>query len=296
VTDRRRLDCLLTERGLAPSRQQACRAVREGRVKVDGRTAHKPATRVPTDANIEVATPEETFVSYGGHKLSAALAAFGVRVRGRVCLDVGAGTGGFTDCLLRSGADRVFAVDVGSGQLDPVLRSDPRVEVREGVNARLLAPNDFEPRPDLAVVDVSFISLQLVLPALSAVLGGDGRVDVIALVKPQFEAGRAEVRKGFVRSTATHCRVLERVVEAAHKLGFAAESVIVSPRRDPRSNREFLLHLRRPGVHRLDRRAIMHAVITGSRATDEGGRRRRWSPGPRIPGAFGEGRNEGGGR
>ncbi len=236
-----RLDLLLIERGHAISRAQAQALIRAGRVRVGGKVLDKPGTPVPSDAPIEVTEPP-AFVSRGGEKLAAALDAFGVDPGGRVCLDVGASTGGFTDCLLQRGAARVYAVDVGRGQLDWRLRNDPRVVVREGVNARHLRAEDVGEPVDLATVDVSFISLRLVLPPLGSVVKPGG--DVIALVKPQFEAGREQVRRGVVRDPAVHQAVVEGIASfAREELGWEVRGSIPSPLLGPAGNREFFLHL-----------------------------------------------------
>jgi len=236
-----RLDLLLIERGHAISRAQAQALIRAGRVRVGGKVLDKPGTPVPSDAPIEVTEPP-AFVSRGGEKLAAALDAFGVDPGGRVCLDVGASTGGFTDCLLQRGAARVYAVDVGRGQLDWRLRNDPRVVVREGVNARHLRAEDVGEPVDLATVDVSFISLRLVLPPLGSVVKPGG--DVIALVKPQFEAGREQVRRGVVRDPAVHQAVVEGIASFARdELGWEVRGSIPSPLLGPAGNREFFLHL-----------------------------------------------------
>lgn len=208
---KRRLDVLLVERGLAESRTQAQRLIRAGLVRVAGQVADKPGTQVATNAAITLqARPR--FVSRGGEKLEAALVRFGLDVRGWVAADVGASTGGFTDCLLQHGARRVYAIDVGYGQLDWRLRNDPRVVVMERTNARYL---ESLPEPvDLVTVDVSFISLGLILPMAVRWLKPGGRV--VALIKPQFEAGRREVGKGgVVRDPQVHRRVLERVLDIA---------------------------------------------------------------------------------
>ena len=197
---RRRLDELLVARGLAASRSLAQRLVREGKVRVEGRPNPKPGNPVPEDAKIEVEEPER-FVSRGGWKLEGAISGFGLSVEGLDCLDVGASTGGFTDCMLQHGAARVAAVDVGHGQLHPKMLADPRVWAKEGINCRALAPEDLPFVPEFAACDVSFISLRLVLPAIVRVVAPGSRI--VTLVKPQFEAGRGEVgRGGVVRDEA----------------------------------------------------------------------------------------------
>jgi len=241
-----RLDLLLVERGLAPSRSQAQRLVMAGQVRLNGEIAHKASQPVDPSAGLSVeARPR--FVSRGGDKLEAALEVFEVRVREAVCADVGASTGGFTDCLLQRGAARVYAIDVGRGQLHWSLRQDPRVISMEKTNARTL---ERLPEPiSLATVDVSFISLGLILPRVVGWLAPDG--EVVALVKPQFEAGRKQVgRGGVVRSTAVHRQVLGKVIEMAAELSLGAHGLLPSPLAGPKGNLEYLLWLRpgRPGA------------------------------------------------
>jgi 23S rRNA (cytidine1920-2'-O)/16S rRNA (cytidine1409-2'-O)-methyltransferase len=238
-----RLDATLVARGLAPSREKAARMILAGGVLVDGRRADKAGTLVASDRRIEVsATPR--FVSRGGDKLVHALAAFGIDARGQVCLDTGASTGGFTHCLLEHGATRVYAVDVGAHQLDAGLRADPRVVVMDRINARHLTAADFPEPPALATVDVSFISLEKVLPAIVGVLAVGG--EVVALVKPQFEVGKGQVGKGgVVRDPARHREVLARIAAASARAGWGVRGVTRSPLRGPAGNREFFLHLGR---------------------------------------------------
>ncbi|MFI5166342.1 MAG: TlyA family RNA methyltransferase [Thermoanaerobaculales bacterium] len=239
-----RLDLVLVERGLAPTRTRAASLILAGVVRVNGEVADKAGRAVVPDAKIEVVAPDHPWVSRGGVKLAAALAAFGVAATGKRCLDVGASTGGFTDVLLERGAAQVVALDVGRGQLDWRLRQDPRVVVIEGVNARHLAPRDLTGPFDLITVDVSFISLRLVLPALLGFLAADG--DLVALVKPQFEAGRGEVGKGgVVRDAAVREHAITAVLAAAHELGLACVARISSPLAGPAGNVEELAHLRR---------------------------------------------------
>jgi 23S rRNA (cytidine1920-2'-O)/16S rRNA (cytidine1409-2'-O)-methyltransferase len=238
-----RLDRLLVLRGLAPTREKAQAMILAGLVSVGGRRADKAGTPVEEDAEVEVAGPAHPYVSRGGLKLAAALDAFGLDASGRVCLDVGASTGGFTDCLLQRGASRVYAVDVGHGQLDARLRADPRVVVRERVNARGLSRGDVPETVWLAAIDVSFISLRLVLPAVVPLVEDGGAV--VALVKPQFEAGRAEVpRGGVVRDEAVRRRVVDEVAAAGRALGLSVAGSIPSPIRGAAGNEEFLLGFR----------------------------------------------------
>lgn len=239
MRERTRLDRLLVDRGLCASREQAQRLVLTGRVRVDGRPATKPGRPFPDDAAVTVEAGAR-FVSRGGEKLEAALEAFGVAVAGRTAVDVGASTGGFTDCLLQRGAARVYAVDVGAGQLHWRLRQDPRVVVREKTNARYLAREEFPDRPDLAVVDVSFISLTKILPALTGILARPA--DIVTLIKPQFEAGRTQVGKGgVVRDPAVRQAVIDAVRSfGVEKLALTWQGVCESPIRGPAGNVEYL--------------------------------------------------------
>jgi 23S rRNA (cytidine1920-2'-O)/16S rRNA (cytidine1409-2'-O)-methyltransferase len=243
---RHRLDLLLVARGLAPSREKAQGMILAGQVEVEGRRVDKAGTPVAEDAEVRVAGPEHPYVSRGGVKLAAALDAFSIDPSGLVCVDVGASTGGFTDCLLQRGARRVYAIDVGYGQLDARLRGDPRVVALEKVNARALTRDHLPEAPSLAVMDLSFISVRLVLPALVPLLAAGATV--VVLVKPQFEAGRAEVgRGGIVRSDRVRDRVVAEVGGAARALGLEVLGSIPSPIRGAKGNQEFLLALRAPG-------------------------------------------------
>jgi 23S rRNA (cytidine1920-2'-O)/16S rRNA (cytidine1409-2'-O)-methyltransferase len=239
---RERVDRLLVERGLAPTRTRAQALVMAGLVLVGDRRVEKPSEAVAADAPLRVRGSEDPaarYVGRGGLKMEKALREFGIDPAGRVCLDVGASTGGFTDCLLQHGARRVVALDVGHNQIDWRLRTDERVEVREGVNARHLTPEEFGEAFDLVTVDVSFISATKILPALVPLLKEGGRV--VLLVKPQFEVGRGEVGKGgVVRDPAQHARVVEEVNAAARSLGLAVRGVTDSPITGADGNREFL--------------------------------------------------------
>ncbi len=238
-----RLDLLLLARGLAPSRERARALILAGQVRVNGMTADKAGTLVAEEAGVELVKPDHPYVGRGGLKLAHALDAFAIAVEGREALDIGASTGGFTDVLLRRGARRVVALDVGHGQLDWGLRNDPRVVVIEGLNARHLEPSHLPALVDLVAVDVSFISLTQVLPRVPPVLAAGA--DVVALVKPQFEAGRDEVgRKGIVRDPAVHERVIAKVTSAASEVGLARVALAPSPITGAEGNVEFLLHLR----------------------------------------------------
>jgi 23S rRNA (cytidine1920-2'-O)/16S rRNA (cytidine1409-2'-O)-methyltransferase len=241
-----RLDQLLVERGLAPSRTRAQAMILAGVVRLDGQLADKPGRQVAPEANVEVVGPEHPWVSRGGVKLAAALEAFAVDPTDRHCLDVGASTGGFTDVLLQGGAAQVVAVDVGKGQLDWRLRQDPRVVVIEGVNARHLAPGDLPGPFSLVTADVSFISLKLVLPALLPFL--EPRADLVCLVKPQFEVGRGQVGKGgVVRDTEAREAAIVAVTAFAATLGLALLGRVPSPIAGPAGNIEELIHLRPAG-------------------------------------------------
>jgi 23S rRNA (cytidine1920-2'-O)/16S rRNA (cytidine1409-2'-O)-methyltransferase len=239
MANKRRLDVLVAERGLAPSRARAQALIIAGKVRVDGEPVTKAGAQLTADVTIEVAEPDHPYVSRGALKLEAALDAFGIDPAGWDCLDVGASTGGFTDLLLQRGAKRVIALDVGKGQLAWSLRSDDRVTVIEGVNARHLGPDDLPYPVDLACVDVSFISLRLVVPAVLPHLEEGGRL--ICLVKPQFEAGRDQVGSGgVVRDEEVRRRVIDRTVAALADLGLDLEGVIPSPVRGPKGNLEEL--------------------------------------------------------
>jgi len=239
---RERIDKLLVDRGLAESRTKAQAMVMSGVVLVDEQRVEKPSQQYPPSSTIRIKhaeDPTSRFVGRGGLKLEAAIHAFGIDVRGLLCLDVGASTGGFTDCLLQHGARRVFAIDVGHNQIDWRLRQDLRVVVREGVNARYLKPEDFPSRFDLVVMDVSFISATKVLPAIVPLLTEFGKV--ILLIKPQFEVGRNEVGGGgIVRDAEKRARVVNEVNQAAAALGLENVGVIESPVPGAEGNIEFL--------------------------------------------------------
>jgi 23S rRNA (cytidine1920-2'-O)/16S rRNA (cytidine1409-2'-O)-methyltransferase len=237
-----RIDKLLIERGLAESRTKAQALVMAGVVLVDEQRVNKPSDPVAPDATVRIKggdDPTSRYVGRGGLKLEKALSEFEINVVGLDCLDVGASTGGFTDCLLQSGAKHVIALDVGHNQLDYRLRTDSRVEVREGVNARYLQPNDFNDKFDLIVMDVSFISATKIMPAIVSLLKESGQL--ITLIKPQFEVGRGEVGKGgIVRDPEKHARVIEEVNNRAQELGLHVRKVIESPIHGADGNVEFL--------------------------------------------------------
>lgn len=241
MATRIRIDRLLVERGLVESREKATKLILAGDVFVDGERVDKAGALLAPEAEVEL-RGRSPYVSRGGEKLIHALDHFNIAVVGRVCVDVGASTGGFTDCLLQRGATRVYAIDVGTGQLDARLRRDPRVVVMEQTNARMLDARVFAEQPSLAVVDVSFISLEKVLPAVFGVLAP--RAEVIMLVKPQFEAGRAHVGKGgVVRDPALHRQVVGRLARYSVLRGWHVLGVTASPLRGPKGNREFFLHV-----------------------------------------------------
>jgi 23S rRNA (cytidine1920-2'-O)/16S rRNA (cytidine1409-2'-O)-methyltransferase len=241
-----RLDTVLVERGLVASRERARALILAGHVRVNGEPVTKAGAPVASHATVVIETPDHPYVGRGGVKLAHALETFGVRADGRLALDIGASTGGFTDVLLQRGASRVVALDVGHGQLDWKLRTDPRVEVLERLNARTLTPDQLPPdarRFDIVTIDVSFISLRHILPVLPPLLAPGA--DVIALVKPQFEAGREEVGKGgIVRDPEVQARVVEEVAAAADRIGLRRMALVESPITGAEGNREFLLHLR----------------------------------------------------
>ena len=247
---KKRLDLLLTERGYADSRSKAQAVIMAGQVYVDGQKADKPGISYEETVSIEVRGDVCPYVSRGGLKLEKALRDFGVNPAGFVCSDSGASTGGFTDCLLQQGAQKVFAIDVGYGQLDWKIRSDPRVVVMERTNIRYVTPEDLGEQLDLSVIDVSFISLKIVLPTIKTLLRESGQV--LCLIKPQFEAGREKVgKKGVVREPQTHVEVLDMFVELANNLGFTILGLTYSPVKGPEGNIEFLGHLTledKPGI------------------------------------------------
>lgn len=240
-----RLDLLLEQRGLSESRSQAQRLIMAGQVRVAGQVVLKPATKVVSDSEISVEQPPQ-FVSRGGEKLLGALEAFDLLdVSGRICADIGASTGGFTDCLLQHGASKVFAVDVGYGVMHWKLRNDPRVVVMERTNARYVT--GFPEPISLITIDASFISLKIFLPVFKTWFG-DQPGEVVALIKPQFEAGKKETAKGdgVIRDASVHQKVVKEILEAAENEGYAITGLIRSPLLGPKGNTEFLVHLQLP--------------------------------------------------
>jgi len=243
-----RLDTLLVECGHAQSREKARAIIMSGVVFVDNQRMDKAGVMVAEDANLEIRGVIMPYVSRGGLKLEKALNVFQIDVTDKCCIDCGASTGGFTDCLLQDGARFVYAVDVGYGQLDWKLRQDERVKVFERTNIRYMKPNDLDEAPSLAVIDVSFISLRIVLPAVYALLAEGG--GAICLVKPQFEAGREHVgKKGVVRDPEIHKRVLEQFLQDAADSGFGILALDFSPIKGPEGNIEYLAHLRKDSEH-----------------------------------------------
>ena len=240
---KKRLDVLLVERLYADSRTKAQAIIMSGNVYVNGQKADKPGTSFEETVDIEVRGAVCPYVSRGGLKLEKALRDFGVKPEGFVCSDSGASTGGFTDCLLQQGAKKVFAIDVGYGQLDWKIRSDERVVVMERTNIRYVTPDDLGEPLDLSVIDVSFIGLEIVLPTIKTLLKADSG-QVLCLIKPQFEAGKENVgKKGVVRDPKIHKMVLDNFVELVNSLGFRILGLTFSPVKGPEGNIEFLGHL-----------------------------------------------------
>ena len=237
-----RLDVMLVNRGLATSREKAKAIIMSGIVYVDGQKEDKAGSMFEEKVNVEVRGTTLKYVSRGGLKLEKAMTHFGVQPQGKVCMDVGSSTGGFTDCMLQNGAVKVYAVDVGHGQLDWKLRNDPRVVCMEKTNIRYVTPDDIEDKIGLSSIDVSFISLTKVLGPVKALLTDDGQV--VCLIKPQFEAGREKVgKKGVVREKSTHLEVIRKVMKFASEIGFEVLNLEFSPIKGPEGNIEYLLHL-----------------------------------------------------
>lgn len=263
-----RLDVLLVNRNLAQSREKAKAVIMAGIVYVDGQKEDKAGTTFEDTVTIEVRGSTLKYVSRGGLKLEKAIACFGVSLEGKVCMDVGASTGGFTDCMLQNGASRVYAVDVGHGQLDWKLRNDPRVVCMEKTNIRYVTEADVEERIQFSSIDVSFISLSKVLGPVKALLSEDGQI--VCLIKPQFEAGREKVgKKGVVREKSTHLEVIRAVMDYAVSIGFGILNLEFSPIKGPEGNIEYLLHLENhPGQHGEGQRsADPEAVVNEAHKT-----------------------------
>ncbi len=237
--EKERLDILIVKKGLAPSREKAKALVLSGQVLAGGRVASKVGETFPCETEIFIKGSTCPYVSRGGLKLEKAMAEFGISLKEKTCMDIGASTGGFTDCMLQNGAARVYAVDVGYGQLDWTLRNNEKVVVMERTNARYLAQEDVPEQPDFASVDVSFISLRLILPALERLKVRE----VVTLIKPQFEAGRENVgKKGVVRDPAVHLEVIAGVLDFANEIGYAVQHLSYSPIKGPNGNIEYLAH------------------------------------------------------
>ncbi len=241
---KKRLDILMTERALAPSREKAKAYIMSGSVYVDGQKEDKAGTMFPEEVSIEVRGNTLPYVSRGGLKLEKAMKNFGVSLEGKVCMDVGASTGGFTDCMLQNGAVKVYSIDVGYGQLDWKLRNDPRVVCMEKTNIRYVLPEHLEEKADFSSIDVSFISLTKVLLPVRNLLTDEG--EIVCLIKPQFEAGREKVgKKGVVRDPAVHLEVIEKVIAYAAAIHLEPRHLSFSPIKGPEGNIEYLLHLKK---------------------------------------------------
>lgn len=246
MSDRKRLDVILVERGIAPSRERAKSMIMEGNVYVDGAREDKAGSSFADDAGIEYRGDKLKYVSRGGLKLEKALKVFPIDLKGLICMDIGASTGGFTDCMLQNGAARVYSIDVGYGQLAWNLRNDERVVCMEKTNFRYLTRGDIKDTPDFASVDVSFISLSKILPAAYDILSDEGRM--VCLIKPQFEAGRDKVgKKGVVREPSVHREVIEACLGYAGENGFEVIGLDHSPVKGPEGNIEYLMYIRKTG-------------------------------------------------
>ena len=255
-----RLDVLLTEKGLCESRQKAQATIMAGLVFVDGQRSDKPGTPVAEDAAVEVRGHALRYVSRGGLKLEKAMQTFPITLSGKTCADIGASTGGFTDCMLQNGAKKVYSVDVGYGQFAWKLRQDPRVVCMEKTNIRYVTPEDIDDVLDFASVDVSFISLTKVLPAAYALLKDGGQM--VCLIKPQFEAGREKVgKKGVVRDKAVHEEVIERIITFALENGFSVHHLEYSPIKGPEGNIEYLVHIEKSDEAIKEESVDIHAVV-----------------------------------
>ncbi len=260
-----RIDLALVERGLCKSRSRAKTLLQEGAISLNGVLCQKPSTLVTQEDRLYLVGEDIPYVGRGGCKLEKALEEFAITPSDKCCMDIGASTGGFTDCMLQRGASLVYAIDVGHGQLDPILCQNPRVQNREGTDVRTLVPQDFEYVPQLATIDVSFISLTLVLPCVYSLLAQGGAC--VALVKPQFEAGRAGIgKRGIVKSARVHEDVLESTLAFAREIGFATRGLIPSPIRGGSGNVEYLLYLEKSQRDSLDwnlRELVHRAGVKG---------------------------------
>lgn len=255
-----RLDVLLVKRNLAASREKAKAIIMSGNVYVDNQKEDKPGTTFPEESKIEVRGHTLPYVSRGGLKLEKAMKEFQVSVEGKVCTDVGSSTGGFTDCMLQNGAVKVFAIDVGHGQLDWKLRQDERVVCMEKTNIRYVTPEDIDDALDFASVDVSFISLTKVLGPARALLKDNGQM--VCLIKPQFEAGREKVgKKGVVRDKAVHEEVINKVIDFALEIGFSVHNLEYSPIKGPEGNIEYLVYIEKTSEAVKEESVDVHAVV-----------------------------------
>lgn len=267
--EKKRLDCLIFERGLAESREKARIAVMMGNAYVDGQKQDKPGTMLPPDARIEVRGEKLRYVSRGGLKLEKALACFPIDLKGKTAMDLGASTGGFTDCMLQNGARKVYAVDVGYGQLAWKLRTDPRVVCLERTNARYLTPEQVPEPVDFFSVDVAFISLKLILPVARRFLREGG--GAVCLIKPQFEAGREKVgKKGVVRDPAVHAEVVREIVGFCLQNGFSVLGLTFSPVKGPEGNIEYLAFLKKSDAPVLKAPAAEEVVAQSHRVLNGG--------------------------
>ena len=263
-----RLDQLVFDQGLTESRERAKTTIMSGLVYVNGQKADKPGMQVSPDVKVEVRGNALPYVSRGGFKLEKALQVFPIDVKDKVCIDCGASTGGFTDVLLQNGAAKVYAVDVGYGQLAWSLRNDPRVISMERTNVRYITTETIPEPLDLAVMDLSFISIELILPAVFPLLKDDA--DVVCLIKPQFEAGREEVgKKGVVRDSAVHQRVIRRILDFVPQIGYSAVGLDFSPIRGPEGNIEYLCHLRK-GDHSATLPDVQDIVARSHQTLEKG--------------------------
>ena len=245
-TSKERLDVLVFEKGLSRSREEARALIMEGRVLVNGEREEKPGTRFACDSVITIKGETRQFVSRGGKKLAKAVECFSLDLKGRICMDAGCSTGGFTDCMLQNGAVKVYSVDVGYGQLDWGLRNDPRVVCMEKTNIRYLEKESLQELPDFVSIDVSFISLSKILANIYSLMAEKG--EIAALIKPQFEAGREKVgKKGVVRDVKVHEEVIHNVIQYSLEAGFSAAELDYSPIKGPEGNIEYLIHLLKDG-------------------------------------------------
>ena len=255
-----RLDVLLVNRGLAPSREKAKTMIMEGNVFVNNNREDKAGSTFPDDCNIEIHGNTLKYVSRGGLKLEKAMTHFGITLDGKVCMDIGASTGGFTDCMLQNGARKVYSVDVGYGQFAWVLRQDPRVVCMEKTNIRYVTPEDIDDVLDFASVDVSFISLTKVLPAARELLRDNGQM--VCLIKPQFEAGREKVgKKGVVRDRGVHLEVVDKIIDFALNNGFSVLNLEYSPIKGPEGNIEYLVYIEKSQQPKKEESVNAQAVV-----------------------------------